>query len=181
VLLADAEIVEAGEEGASRSPLAAMLGREPPSELDVLDDANAWTYWSRSDAFTMALNLSSNPKARAGLARTIEAWLGHLLNLETRVEPVSEVEDRDWRWFVGLDAEATRIGNAVWNGEALSDEARSRLLALFKLHIPDAARVDDRVAGRPIYLLLASTPARRVVVKPQNLIVGLPLKEGGRA
>jgi hypothetical protein len=180
LLLADAEIVEAGEGGASRSPLAAMLGREPPSELDVLDDANAWTYWSRSDAFTMALNLSS-PKARAGLARTIEVWLRHLLNLESRVEPVSEIEDRDWRWFVGLDTEATRIGNAVWTGDAVSDEARSRLLALFKLDIPDGTRVDDRVAGRPIYLLLASTAARRVTVKPQNLIVGLPLSEGVRA
>jgi hypothetical protein len=57
VLLADAEVIEAHEGGAPNSPLVAMLGKEPAAELDILDDANAWTYWSRSDAFSMALNL----------------------------------------------------------------------------------------------------------------------------
>lgn len=175
-LLADAEIVDAQQATASRSPLLAMLGREPDLELDVLDDANAWTYWSRSDAFTMALNIGASPKSRAGLARVVEAWTRHLLHLEVAVEPVARIEDTDWRWFVGLDAEGTRIGNAVWAGEAQDEEARSRLLALFRLTISDLTRVDPQVAGHPIYLLLAATPDRRVVVKPQNLIVGLPLR-----
>src|SRR5689334_11405109 len=83
LLLADAELIEDREHGNS-SPLVAMLGRDIAAELDVLDDANAWTYWSRSDAFTMALNLSSNPRSREGIARVIEVWIAHLLGVETR-------------------------------------------------------------------------------------------------
>jgi hypothetical protein len=155
-----------------------MLGREPVTELDVLDDETAWTYWSRSDAFSMALNLSQNPKSREGLGRAIEAWLRHLLHLEVRVEPIAKVQDEDWRWFVGLDAEATRIGNAVWKGERMSDEALSRILTMFKMTISDRSRLDPRVAGHPVYLFLAMNPDRRLTLKPQNLVVGLPLAAG---
>ncbi|MGA0595085.1 DUF6352 family protein [Enterovirga sp. CN4-39] len=175
VLLADAELIDAEEAGGHRSPLTAMLGREPVTELDVLDDETAWTYWSRSDAFSMALNLNSNPKSREGLARAIEAWLRHLLHLEVRVEPVARVQDEDWRWFVGLDAEATRVGNAVWNGEKLSGETLSRVLAMFRMSVPDSSRIDPKVAGHPIYLFMAMNSERRLTVKPQNLVVGLPL------
>ncbi len=173
LLLADAETIEAQEP--SRTPLVAMLGLEPATELDVLDDANAWTYWSRSDAFSMALNLGSNPKSRAGLARAIEVWVRHLLHLDVAVEPVAALEDRDWRWFVGLDAEATRIGNALWRGEPVDEETQSRILALFRLGIADRARVEPRAAGHPVYLFLAMTPDKRLRLKPQNLITGLPL------
>ena len=178
VLLADAELIDAQEMGGRQSPLTAMLGREPVTELDVLDDATAWTYWSRSDAFSMALNLSQNAKTREGLARAIEAWLRHLVHLEVRVEPIAKVQDEDWRWFVGLDAEATRIGNAVWNDQTLGEEALSRLLAIFRMSVPDRSRLDRKVAGHPIYLFLAMNADRRLTVKPQNLIVGLPLAAG---
>lgn len=175
-LLADAEVIEIEEQGRAPSPLTDMFGGGPVAELDVLDDENAWTYWSRSDAFTMALNISQ-PKARAGFARAVEAWLRHLLHLDVTAEAVAEVVDRDWRWFVGLDAEATRMGNVVWNGGDLSDEQRARLLVLLRLTVRDHMRVIPKVAGHPVYLLLAMTPDRRVVLKPQNLIAGLPLAD----
>jgi hypothetical protein len=178
VLLADAELIDGQEAGQHQSPLTAMLGREPVSELDVLEDETAWTYWSRSDAFSMALNLSQNPKSREGLARAVEAWVRHLLHLEVRVEPIGKVQDEDWRWFVGLDADATRIGNAVWTGEALSDDMLSRLLAMFRMTFADRSRIEDRVAGHPAYLFLAMNADRRVTMKPQNLLVGLPLAAG---
>jgi hypothetical protein len=181
VLLADAETIEQHELGRAKSPLVAMLGQEPAAELDVLDDANAWTYWSRSDAFTMALNIGSNPRSRDALARVIETWLRHLLQLEATVEPIAAMEDRDWRWFVGLDAEATRIGNALWQGEDLDDALQARLLALFRLTFLDRSLVESRAAGFPVYLLLAMTPDRIVRVKPQNLITGLPLAARVRA
>ncbi len=174
VLLADAEVIEAREGSSPLSPLVSMLGKEAANELDVLNDDNAWTYWSRSDAFTMALNMNS-AKARAGLARAIEAYVGHLLNTAIRVEPRDGLEDPDWRWFVGLDAEATRIGNALWNGEALDAAARERLLAVFALTFADPARVDPRVGERPVYLLLAMNAQKTVTLKPHNLVVGLPL------
>jgi len=165
LLLADVEAIEGHEAARHASPLLDMLGKPAVAELDVLDDASAYSYWSRSDAFTMVLNLGSNPKSRAALARAIEVWVRHLLGAPVAVEPLAEVRDDDWRWFVGLDAEGTRLGNALWQGEALSDEERARILALFRLQL-GATRV---------YLILAMTADRIVRMKPQNLIAGLPL------
>jgi hypothetical protein len=179
-LLADAEVIESQEQG-THSPLLAILGQEPASELDVINVENAWTYWSRSDAFTMALNIGSDPRARGALAQVIETWVRHLLHTEVQVEPLSAIDDRDWRWFVGLDAEATQIGNALWRGETIGEDARSRVLATFRLTFRDIAYVDERVGDRPIYILLAMTPDRILRVKPQNLITGLPLKAHAQA
>jgi len=114
---------------------------------------------------------------QTALAQVIVAWVGHLLGLGTRAEPLARVEDRDWRWFVGLDAEATRIGNALWRGEPLAEAALSRILALFALRFNDPSRAQTQLGDRPVYLLLAMTPDRVVRVKPQNLIARLPLAE----
>jgi hypothetical protein len=165
LLLADLELIDGYEAERQASPLLDMLGKPAVAELDVLDDASAFSYWSRSDAFTMALNLGANPKSRAGLARAIEAWVRHVLGANVTVEPISEMRDEDWRWFVGLDAEATRLGNALWRGAALSADEQARILALFRLHLGQT----------PVYLILAMTPDRIVRVKPQNLIAGLPV------
>jgi hypothetical protein len=181
VLLADAEVIGAREQGMTPSPLLAMLGREPSLELDILGEDNAWTYWSRSDAFTMALNIGSDARAREGLARAVEVWVRHLLHGEVGVEPLATIEDRDWRWFVGLDAEATQIGNALWSGKPLDEDTRSRVLALFRLIFRDPSDVEADVVGHPVYLLLAMTPDKILRLKPQNLIAGLPIKRGGRA
>lgn len=178
VLLADAEVIEARESTNRASPLVAMLGKAPADDLDVLVDDNAWTYWSRSDAFTMALDLGTNPKSREGLAGAIAAWIGHLLHVAVTISPIPRIEDADWRWFVGLDAEATRIGNALWTGEAIDAETGTRILALFSLAFADQRQVDPRVGDRPVYLLLAAGADGRLTMKPQNLVVGLPLLEG---
>jgi hypothetical protein len=95
-----------------------------------------------------------------------------------RVEPVAAIEDREWRWFVGLDAEATRIGNALWSGSTLGEDARMRVLALFRLTLFDPQDAEEAVRGHPVYLILAMTPDRRVRMKPQNLVVGLPVRAG---
>lgn len=181
LLLADAEVIEQHELGRGQSPLVAMLGQDAVTELDVLDDDNAWTYWSRSDAHTMVLNIGSNPRSREGLARVIEAWVRHLLNVDVGVEPIAKLEDRDWRWFVGLDAEATAIGNALWTGETLDEEAQSRVVALFRLTFADPAFVEPRAVGHPVYLFLAMTPEKVVRLKPQNVIMGLPVTNGAQA
>jgi len=176
VLLADAEVIEAREGSAPLSPLVAMLGKQAANELDVLNDENAWSYWSRSDAFTMALNLGTSPKSREGLARVIEVFVRHLLNTEVRVAPLDRLEDTDWRWFVGLDAEGTRIGNALWRGETVDAAVQERVIALFGLTFVDPTQVDPNVGDKPVYLLLAGTPANLVQVKPQNIVAGLPLR-----
>ena len=177
LLLADAEVVEAQQHARHdmhSSPLTAMLQPEAFVEMDIMDDDNAWTYWSRSDAHAMAMNLGGNPKAREGLCRSIERWIAHLLGLAVRVESVPRIEDRDWRWFIGLDSEGTRIGNALWNGAVLDGDSARRIVALMRLHIDDTL-VDERVGTRPVYLIMAMGADKVVRLKPQNLLVGLPL------
>lgn len=178
LLLADAEVVEAqhqAQHDLHSSPLAAMLKPQAIGEMDVMDDDNAWTYWSQSDAHAMAMNLGGNPRARDGLCRVIERWIAHLLGVTAKVETVASIEDRDWRWFVGLDGEGTRIGNALWNGDAPGAGAAERIVALMRLTFDDARFVDERVGTRPIYLILAMDADKVVRLKPQNLVVGLPL------
>jgi hypothetical protein len=178
LLLADAEVVEAeqhAQHDLHSSPLTAMLQPKAFGEMDVMDDENAWTYWSRSDAHAMAMNLGGNAKARAGLCRVVERWIGHLLGIAVNVETIASIEDRDWRWFVGLDSEATRIGNALWHGERLDGSVTERIVALMRLNFEDARLVDERVGNKPVYLILAMGADKLVRLKPQNLIAGLPL------
>lgn len=178
LFLADAEVVEAqqnAQHDLHSSPLTAMLQPQVFGEMDVMNDDNAWTYWSRSDAHAMAMNLGGNPKARDGLCRVIERWIAHLVGVNVTAKPVASIEDRDWRWFIGLDTEGTRIGNALWNGDTAGADAADRIVALVSLTFDDARFVDERVGNKPIYLILAMDADKTVRLKPQNLLAGLPL------
>ena len=178
LLLADAEVVEAqqhAQHDMHSSPLTALLQPSAFGDMDVMDDENAWTYWSRSDAHAMVMNIGGNAKARDGLCRVIEQWVRHLLGVTISVESVASIDDSDWRWFVALDSEGTRIGNSLWNGAALDDNSAERIVALMRLTIEDARLADERVGTRPVYLILAMGEDKVVRLKPQNLIAGLPL------
>ncbi len=178
LLLADAEVVEAqnlAQRDLHRSPLTAMLQPQAFGEMEVMNDDNAWTYWSQSDAHAMAMNVGGNPRARDALCRVIERWIGHLLGVAVRTEMVASIEDRDWRWFVGLDSEGTRIGNALWHGDAPGGDAVERIVALMRMTFEDTRFVDERVGEKPIYLILAMDADKVVRLKPQNLVAGLPL------
>ncbi len=176
VLLADAETIEGHERDRHASPLLAMLGGPAVTALDVLTGDNAANYFERSDAFDTVLNLSGMGPARHGLARSMAVWIGHLLGVEVRIEPVERIGDSEWTWFVGLDAEATRIGNALWNGEDLGQADLDNVLAIFRLEFPDGHDVAPEIGARPVWLLLAMSGDRMLRMKPQNLIAGLPLR-----
>ncbi|WP_274423849.1 DUF6352 family protein [Chelativorans sp. YIM 93263] len=176
VLLADAEAVELHEQNRHASPLLNMLGGPAVTELDILDEANAAGYFARSDAFDMVLNLGGDGLARRGLATAMAAWIRHLLAVEVEIELVDRIEDESWTWFVGLDAEATRIGNTLWNGHELESEPAERVIALFRLAFSDTREVIPEVGTRPVWLILAMMPDRTIRVKPQNLIAGLPYR-----
>lgn len=177
LMLADAETIETLEEARHEAPLTAMFGAE---SLDVMSAGNAWTYWSRSDAHAMILNLGGDPAARAGLAQAIAAFVRHLLGIAVTVTPHVALRDVDLRWYVGLDAQASAIGNALWRGEN-APAGLDRLIGIFALEMPldmpEGARVDPRAAGHPVHLLMAVTPDGTLRLKPQNLIAGLPLVE----
>ena len=52
----------------------------------------------------------------------------------------------------------------------------TRLLSLFRLAVADKGAVIDEMAGRPVYLGLAMDRQGKLRLKPQNLLLNLPLR-----
>lgn len=175
ILLADAEIIQGHEADRHASPLLAMLGGPAVTSLDILKSGDADRYWQRSDAFDMVLDLGGKPSGRAALGKAIAHWTRQIHGFDVEIEAVEDVRDANWRWFVGLDAQATAIGNALWTGETLDEDKASRLIALFRLALPSDVPVLPAAKAAPIYLMLAMDGDRLVRMKPQNLVTGLPL------
>jgi hypothetical protein len=176
LIAADEETV-AGSNASSASPLVSMLGIPAEAAIDVLNDDNAHDYWERSDRFDMAIDLTAGRRGLAALGDVIARWVQHLLAIEVTVEPVTEAHDVNLTWYVGLDAQGTKIGDDLWNGEELDDVALSRIVGLYRLTFGDDAPVLDKAKGEPIYLIMAMTPDGVLRVKPQNLVTGLPIRQ----
>ena len=85
------------------------------------------------------------------------------------------MEDQDWRWFIGLDSQGTRIGNALWKGETIAPGMVEQIVSLMRLTISDESRVRPDMRGKPVYLIGAMDTDKVWRLKPQNLIAGLPL------
>jgi hypothetical protein len=174
LIAADEETV-AGVRPQPVSPLVAMLGLPAAGDIDVLNDDNAGTYWERSDLFDMALDLTAGRRGLDALGQVIARWIAHLLSVEVEIESLVAASNVDLTWYVGLDSEATRIGDALWNGEELEQAARERIMGLFRLTFRNQEVVLDKAKGEPIYLILAMTADRTLRMKPQNLVTGLPI------
>jgi hypothetical protein len=157
------------------SPLVSMLGLPAGAEIDVLSDENCASYWQRSDAFDMALDLSANRRGHCALGEAITRWVAHLLVLDVSVEPLSELNNVSLPWYVGLTAEGTRIGDALWQGEEIGHAAKASVIGLYRLGFVDHTVVLERLRGEPVYLLAAMAADKSLRLKPQNLIMGLPL------
>jgi hypothetical protein len=176
LLAADEELI-AGDNPAQLSPLVSMLGVEKSAEIDVLVDENVDTYFERSDRHDMALDLTGGRRGHHALARVIERWIAHLLHVAVEIEPLTEVQDANLTWYVGLDAEGTRIGDLLWNGEPIDEATAGRVAALYRLRFCDAAVAAEAVKGEPVYLILATTQDKVLRMKPQNLVTGLPIRQ----
>jgi len=175
LLAADEEVI-AGTTPGQISPLVGMLGIEKSAEIDVLADDNRLSYFERSDRYDMALDLTAGRNGHHALARVIERWVRHLLNVEVEVEALTEVQNASLTWYVGLDAEGTKIGDLLWNGDPLDDATGARVVALYRLRFADPAVVAEAVKGEPVYLILATTQDKVLRMKPQNLVTGLPIR-----
>ncbi|MSQ19529.1 MAG: hypothetical protein EXR39_08205 [Betaproteobacteria bacterium] len=146
--------------------------------LEVLDRDNAAAYWPRDQRHDFVISLNYGRASLDALARVMEQWIGHLLKLVVRIRPLRQIEDERWVWHVGLDADATTILNAMWRGEAVDQGDLRRLLCLFRLEFEDARLTRPEVGGRPVYLALAMNDQHLVRMKPQNLLLNLPLRQG---
>jgi hypothetical protein len=175
LIAADEETI-GGVNTAPTSPLVSMLGIPAAAEIDVLNDQNAGSYWERSDQFDMALDLTAGRAGLAALAEAMQRWIAHVLGVEVTIEALKELREANLAWYVGLDADATKIGDMLWNDEDIDEATMSRVAGLFRLTFKDPALMLDKVKGEAVYLLLAVTPDKLIRMKPQNLIAGLPIR-----
>jgi hypothetical protein len=176
LIAADEETIS-GKNGTPVSPLVSMLGIPAEAEIDVMTEDNADHYFEHSDQFHVALDLSGGQRGHQALAQAMTRWIEHLLGIEVEVEPFTEARDASFTWYAGLDAEGTKIGDALWNGEELDDAQRGRIVGLYRLTFRNSTRVMDDLHDKPVYLILASGTDKVLRFKPQNLVTGLPLEQ----
>lgn len=175
LIAADEETI-AGHSGKQVSPLVSMMGLPAMAGIDVLGDNNANSYWERSDLFDTALDLTAGRRGLAALGEVLTRWIRHLLAVEVEIEPLIEINGVNLVWYVGLDAEGTKIGDALWNGEEIDEETRRRVVGIYRLRFRDPSVVLEKIGREPVYLILAMTPDRIIRLKPQNLVTGLPIR-----
>jgi hypothetical protein len=175
LLLGDQEII-GGPSPVPVLSLVSMLETATSAEVDVLGEGNADSYWRRSDQFDLALDLTGGTRGPAALAEAMRRWISHLLGVDVAIEPLTALRDAKLTWYVGLDAEATRMGDRLWHEGELDDRTTARVLAFFRVTFADPELVVDAVGREPVYLMLAMTSDQLVRMKPQNLLTGLPIK-----
>ncbi len=195
VLAADQEVIDRHSRNAGLGELGRLLmenqTRLREAELTVLDAGNAARYRERSERHDFLLDLTHEvqqqlshgltlrmARAHSGLkalARVLERWVQHFLAVEVRIEPLARVDDVAWRWHIGLDAEATAILNDLYTGTGVEEARMQRLISLFRLEFADPACMAREVAGKPVWLGLAMNAQGLLRLKPQNLLLNLPL------
>ena len=179
VMAADYETVQMHAETGGFGSLGRLLREGRMStravELDVLDERNAERYFERDERYDTILQLNTGRPGCAALCRVLERWIAHFHGVQVTVTPVREIPDQDWLWHVGLDAEATALLNDVYSGTEVGEERMRRIVGLFRVDFHDAAALRPENAGAPVFLGMATTPEGALRMKPQNLLMNLPL------
>ena len=172
------------------------------AQLQVLNSDNAADYWhDRQNVGTQAhdgierhrfvLDLTHQvPKdlapgvsvpltlAHSGLsalARVLQRWVAHMTGAAVTITPLARIADTHWRWHLGLDVESTAILNDLYRGQAVDEDRLARLIGLFRLDFADPGCMQVDLAGAPVWLGLAMTADGLLRLKPQNLLLNLPL------
>jgi hypothetical protein len=179
VMLADAETVHLHESGGTYGDIGRLLVEHKTKsrtvELDVIDRGNAGSYWARADRHDTVISFAHGGDALSALSRLIEKWVRHFYDVNVRVAPLNKIEDKHWAWHIGLDAEASGMLNDLYAGRELDAARNSRILSLFRMDFADPPVVRPDVAGRPVYLACAMNADNVLRIKPQNLLLNLPL------
>ncbi len=179
IMLADEEIVEMYTRDGGFGSLGKLLADNATPmrsvELDVLSAENAEIYWPRSDSFDTVIDVSFTRPGLDALCRVLEAWVFHFLSVEVTIYPVQQISDPKWSWHIGLDAEANQILNDLYNGEEIEESRNARLLSLFRLEFQDTGDMRPDLEGKPVYLGMAMTAGELLKLKPQNLLMNLPI------
>ena len=179
VMAADEVTVELFADTGGFGSLGELLAtnRTPPRsvDLDVLDVENGASYWTRDERHDLSVSLNRGRAALTALTRVMEDWIAHFLGVRVSIRPEREIDDAHWAWHVGLDAEASSILNDLYNRQNVDEARMGRLLCLFRLDFDDPSDMRPALAGRPIWMAMAMDERNRLQLKPQNLLMNLPL------
>lgn len=179
VMAADDETVERHAVAAGFGTIGEMLkqGGAPlrTAELDVLSQENADIYWDRDESHDLVISLNHGQPALAALCRVLERWVRHFLGTGVTIAIEREIDDEQWVWHVGLDAQASGVLNDLYQGHDVAPERMERMLCLFRLAFDEPSVMRPDIAGRPVYLAMAMDADKRLKLKPQNLLLNLPL------
>ena len=179
VMLADLETVERHASGGSLGSLGRLIveSQAPLAtvNLEVLDTENAQAYWLRDQRHDFVISMNFGRAANEAFCRVMEKWVRHFFGVAVSIKPLRSVEDHSWAWHIGLDAESTALLNGLWRGDEVEPGNLRRLLALFRLDFEDAVTMRADVAGKPVYMALSMNENGVVRMKPQNLLLNLPL------
>src|SRR6185369_2204457 len=179
VMAADDEVVQRHAISANFGAIGELLKQGGAAmrtaELDVLREDNQEIYWERDESGDLVVSLNHGQPALAALCRVLEAWVRHFLGTAVRIEVARSIDDEEWVWHVGLDAQASAVLNDLYRGEDVNEERMAGMLCLFRLDFEEPAVMRPEIAGRPVYLAMAMDGERRLKLKPQNLLLNLPL------
>lgn len=195
VLAADRDTVDLLQDTGGLGAVGRLLvqGGAPMAtvQMQVLADTNAAQYWQAGERFNFLLDLTHEvtqdlshglvfhmTRARSGLkalAQVLERWVRHFLGVDVAIRPVQNVDDPNWRWHVGLDVAATALLNDLYEDRPVEPERMQRLVSLFRLDFVNPQDMRADVAGKPVYLGLALDGHNVLKLKPQNLLLNLPL------
>jgi hypothetical protein len=121
------------------------------------------------------ISLNFGRAANKAFCRVMEKWIRHFFGVTVSIRPLRAVEDHGWAWHIGLDSESTAMLNGLWRGEEIEPGTLRRMLALFWLDFEDPAAMRADLAGKPVYMALSMDENNVVRMKPQNLLLNLPL------
>jgi len=144
-------------------------------DLDVLDAGNAEQYWERDERYDFSVSLNRGRPALDALTRVLAAWIGHFLGVTVTIRQERAIDDAHWVWHIGLDAQASALLNDLYNDVEVDEGRMRQLLCLFRLDFGNPADMRPQLAGRPVYLAMAMNADGVLKLKPQNLLLNLPL------
>ncbi len=179
VMLADAETVNLHAESGGLGNLGRMLIEVNAPlrslDLDVLTEANHAEYFSRDGRRDTVLQINPGLPGTLALCELLARWVAHFHGTAVKVTPIREIPDEEWVWHVGLDAEASAMLNEIYAGGEVDEERMRRVVGLYRMDFADAGALQEELRGAPVFLGIAMTAEGSLRLKPQNLLLNLPL------
>ncbi|RVU45270.1 DUF6352 family protein [Rubrivivax rivuli] len=173
---AQLQVLQAGAEHDNRAAYWAEAAKPAGRHIFLLD----LTHEIKQElGHGLAFHLTNAHSGLKALSAMLARWVRHFLGVAVRITPLQKIDDAQWRWHLGLDAEASRLMDDLYEGREVAPERLARLVSLFRLDFEHPRDMHPDVAGKPVYLGLMATAEQTLRLKPQNLLLNLPLAPAG--